>query len=286
MSQETLQAAGTEKPAGKTIAESAQTVGQPTPAEAETRVKDAADTPASAPTEEPTEAQGAAAEDSASVPEGADESTVASDATEVSPAEGATTPSAPAKAQVEPLFSATYDSTLDLLTHYVDTLVGKKQKTFSIGIACVDVVLAILIAFITPSAWPLAILLLVLGCGMLWYRKSGARMVAKRILVRLDPADAHRTVNVYPDRVELVRATGDAYEYPLGELSNVTSDDALVVMAFGHDGVTIPAQGLTKGTLPELASWASKKLAAKSSAATPTQSAPSEHDTTPDEPAK
>lgn len=176
-------------------------------------------------------------------------------------------PAPEAPAAGEPLFSATYDTTLELLTHYVSALVGRRQGAFSIGVACVDVVLAVAIAFAAPGAWPLAVLLLALGCGMLWYRKNGARLMARRILARLDPADAHRTVNAYPDRVELVRATGDACEYPLGDLTHVTSDDALVVMAFGHDGVTVPASGLTKGTLPELAHWASAQLASKASAA-------------------
>ena len=259
------------------------------------------ETPQAAGTEETTVHQGAKLEtppaqqsdgtqaETQEKPAGEPEEESTSDQAALSPAEDGSAPKAAAAASEEPLFSATYDTTLDLLTHYVDALVGKKQKTFSIGIACVDVVLAIVIAFVTPSAWPLAVLLLALGCGMLWYRKSGARMTAKRILVRLDPADAHRTVNVYPDRVELVRATGDTYEYPLGELSNVTSDDALVVMAFGHDGVTVPANGLTKGTLPELANWANKQLAARGASATtskPADEAPDKPDATADESAK
>lgn len=176
----------------------------------------------------------------------------------------AQTAQADGPAAEEPLFSATYDTTLELLAHYVDLLVGKKQKTFSIAIAFVDVALALAIAFAAPSAWPLALLLVVIGFGMLWYRGNAARMHAKKIMARLDPADAHRTVNVYDARVELRRATGDAYEYPVSELTSVSSDGSLLVLDFAREGVTVPASGMTKGSFAQLVSWANAQVAQRS----------------------
>ena len=158
----------------------------------------------------------------------------------------------------EPLFTATYDTTLELLTHYTSLLVGTRQRTFALVMAFVDLALAAVVGALAPAAWPLSVVLLGIGFGMLWYRGNAARLSAQRVMQRLDPADLHRTVRVYADRVELERAGGQVYSYPARDLTQVEADDKLVVLAFGRDGVTVPAEALEGGTVADLAAWAER----------------------------
>lgn len=158
----------------------------------------------------------------------------------------------------EPLFTATYDTTLELLTHYTSLLVGARQRTFALVMAFVDLALAAVVGALAPAAWPLSVVLLGIGFGMLWYRGNAARLSAQRVMQWLDPADLHRTVRVYADRVELERAGGQVYSYPARDLTQVEADDKLVVLAFGRDGVTVPAEALEGGAVADLAAWAER----------------------------
>lgn len=191
------------------------------------------------------------------------------------PATGATgvqgepvTSEAPA-AEVAPagaaLFSAEYDTTLDLLTSYVDLLVGPKQRRFALVMSVIDVVLALVVAIAAASLWPVALVLFALGIGMLWYRSNICRLTASKMLRGLDPSEMHRHVHVYDDRVDLVKGDGSTDTFPLAELTDVPHDDRLLVLAFGRSGVTVPNGSLTAGTYEDLLTWARERIGTEGS---------------------
>ncbi|MBS5450853.1 MAG: hypothetical protein KHY83_05015 [Coriobacteriia bacterium] len=155
-----------------------------------------------------------------------------------------------------PLFSAEYATDLPLLTSYVDLLVGDKQRRFALVMAGIDIVLALVVAFVAAPLWPVALVLAAIGIGMLWYRTNVCRLTATKMLRGLDPAELHRHVHVYADHVELVKDDGSVDDFPLAALSDVMHDDALLVLAFGHSGITVPRGSLSSGTYEDLLAWA------------------------------
>lgn len=164
-------------------------------------------------------------------------------------------------------FSAEYDTTLELLTSYVDLLVGPKQRRFALVMSVIDVVLAVIVALAASSLWPVALVLFALGIGMLWYRTNICRLTASKMMRGLDPAEMHRHVHVFDDRVTLVKGDGSTEDFPLAKLTDVPHNDTLLVLAFGRSGVTVPNGSLTAGTYEDLLAWAREQTAGEGSSA-------------------
>lgn len=172
-----------------------------------------------------------------------------------------------------PLFTAEYDTDLALLSSYVDLLVGEKQRKFALGMALADFVLAVICVFAIPDVWPIAIVFACIGISMLWYRANAARLSATKTLQKLDQADLHRVIDVYAEHVVLTKSDGTTHDFPLAELTEVPHNENLIVLAFGHSGVTIPSESLAAGTYEELVAWAEGRVSTERGAGEGTEAA-------------
>lgn len=159
-------------------------------------------------------------------------------------------PEAPAE---KPAFHASYELT-SLMTQEATSLLVPGGATNPAYIACaVCLVALVAFCFLVPNANPAIAVAGAAACAALlvvagrWGDAVARRVAAQGWNAVALPEDARRvTVDVWPDRIEVVRADRDAQVTPLAEVKDVKHSDSMIVVRF-RDGslALIPRRALS-----------------------------------------
>lgn len=152
-----------------------------------------------------------------------------------------------------PTFHASYELT-SLMTQEATSLLVPGGATNPAYIACaVCLVALVAFCFLVPNANPAIAVAGAAACAALlvvagrWGDAVARRVAAQGWNAVALPEDARRvTVDVWPDRIEVVRADRDAQVTPLAEVKDVKHSDSMIVVRF-RDGslALIPRRALS-----------------------------------------
>ncbi len=153
----------------------------------------------------------------------------------------------------KPAFHASYELT-SLMTQEAVSLLVPGGATNPAYIACaVCLVALVAFCFLVPNANPVIAVAGAAACAVLlvvagrWGDAVFKRVAAQGWNAVALPEDARRvTVDVWPDRIEIVRAEGDAEVFPLEEIKDVKHSDTMIVVRFrGGALALIPRRALS-----------------------------------------